>query len=125
MVPSLVPIRSRLGVAATPDSYQWFTETGRERAKSWRNEVTLRTLEMLMEYEPGSYIAKISPTPLMLVVAVNDTLAVADLAISAFNDALEPKRLVLLGGGHFDAYVSDFERAANPARDWFVTHLTH
>jgi len=56
----------------TQDSYQWFIETGRERAKSWRNEVTLRTLEMLMEYAPDSYIAKISPTPLMLVVAVND-----------------------------------------------------
>jgi uncharacterized protein len=50
-------------------------------------------------------------------------LTVAELAITAFNDALEPKRLVLLGGGHFDAYVSDFENAANPERDWFVTHL--
>jgi hypothetical protein len=38
----------------TQDSYQWFIETGRERAKSWRNEVTLRTLEMQMEYAPGS-----------------------------------------------------------------------
>jgi uncharacterized protein len=125
--PAMIPV-----VAADPwapsalpthDSYQWFIETSRERAKSWRNEVTLRTLEMLMEYEPGSYIARISPTPLMLVVAVNDTLTVAELAITAFNDALEPKRLVLLGGGHFDAYVSNFEDAANPARDWFVTHL--
>ncbi|MGZ3620512.1 MAG: acetylxylan esterase, partial [Candidatus Binataceae bacterium] len=107
----------------TPDSYQWFTDTSRERAKSWRNEVTLRTLEMLMEYEPGSYIAKISPTPLMMVVAVGDTLAAADMAIAAYNDALEPKRLVLLEGGHFDAYIADFDKAANPARDWFVTHL--
>jgi hypothetical protein len=44
----------------THDSYQWFIETSGERAKSWRNEVTLRTLEMLMEYEPGSYIARMS-----------------------------------------------------------------
>ena len=41
----------------------------------------------------------------------------------AFNEALEPKRLVLLEGGHFDAYIADFDKAANPARDWFVTHL--
>lgn len=125
--PAMMPVVAAdpLAPSALPthDSYQWFVETSRERAKSWRNEVTLRTLEMLMEYEPGSYIARISPTPLMLVVAVNDTLTVAELAITAFNDALEPKRLVLLGGGHFDAYVSDFEGAANPARDWFVTHL--
>ena len=126
-VPAMIPVVAADPLAPsalpTPDSYQWFIETGRERARSWRNEVTLRTLEMLMEYEPGSYIARISPTPLMLVVAVNDTLTVADLAISAFNEALEPKRLVLLEGGHFDAYVRDFEAAANSARDWFVTHL--
>jgi hypothetical protein len=37
--------------------------------------------------------------------------------------ALEPKRLELLPGGHFDAYVADFERASGAARDWFVEHL--
>src|SRR5258708_14717539 len=122
-VPVVAPDPQAPSALPTPDSYQWFTETGRERAKSWRNEVTLRTLEMVMEYEPGSYITKISPTPLMLVVAVGDTLAVADQAIAAFNDALEPKRLVLLEGGHFDAYVDDFGEAAHPARDWCVAHL--
>ena len=113
MIPVVAADPQAPSALPTPDSYQWFTETGRERAKSWRNEVTLRTLEMLMEYEPGSYIAKISPTPLMMVVAVGDTLAAADMAIAAYNDALEPKRLVLLEGGHFDAYVADFDKAAN------------
>jgi uncharacterized protein len=28
----------------TPDSWAWFTETGRTRAPSWRNEVTLRSV---------------------------------------------------------------------------------
>jgi uncharacterized protein len=125
--PAMIPVVAADPLAPsalpTPDSYQWFTDTGRQRAKSWRNEVTLRTLEMLMEYEPGSYIARISPTPLMMIVAVNDVLAVADLAIAAFNDALEPRKIVLLEGGHFDAYVNDFAKAANPARDWFATHL--
>ena len=91
---------------------------------AWRVvDPALKAGRPVLEYEPGSYIARISPTPLMLVVAVNDTLTVAELAITAFNDALEPKRLVMLGGGHFDAYVSDFGDAANPERDWFVTHL--
>ena len=35
----------------------------RGRAPSWRNEVTLRTLEIGLGYEPGSYIGLISPTP--------------------------------------------------------------
>jgi uncharacterized protein len=122
MIPVVASDPQAPSALPTSESYQFFIET-HERAKAWRNEVTLRTLEMLMEYEPGSYIAKVSPTPLMMIVAANDTLAVADLAIAAFNEALEPKRIVLLEGGHFDAYVSDFDNAANAARDWFKTHL--
>jgi uncharacterized protein len=122
MIPVVASDPQAPSALPTAESYQFFIET-HERAKAWRNEVTLRTLEMLMEYEPGSYIAKISPTPLMMIVAANDTLAVADLAIAAFNEALEPKRIVLLEGGHFEAYVNDFDKAANAARDWFKTHL--
>src|SRR5215471_9731532 len=46
----------------TPDSWQWFTETGKSRASAWRNEVTLQSVEMFTEYEPGAYIEWISPT---------------------------------------------------------------
>jgi alpha-beta hydrolase superfamily lysophospholipase len=35
----------------------------------------------------------------------------------------QPKKLVMLKGGHFDAYVADFEAASGAARDWFVEHL--
>lgn len=108
---------------ATPDSWQWFTETGKMRAPAWRNEVTLRSVEMFTEYEPGAYIEWISPTPLMLVVAAGDHLTVSDEALAAYNRALEPKRLVLLPDGHFDAYVKGFDLASRPARDWFVQHL--
>src|SRR5215468_8537703 len=46
----------------TPDSWQWFTETGKSRAPAWRNEVTLQSVEMFTEYEPGVYIEWVSPT---------------------------------------------------------------
>jgi fermentation-respiration switch protein FrsA (DUF1100 family) len=107
----------------TPDSWTWFTETGRSRAPSWRNEVTLRSVEMFMEYEPGTYVGFISPTPLMMVVALGDHLTVADLALAAYERALEPKRLVTLPGGHFDAYVAGFADASQAATEWFVQHL--
>ena len=90
-----------------------------------RNEVTLRSVEMFTEYEPGSYISFVSPTPLLLVVALGDHLTVVDEALAAYERALEPKKLVMLSGGHFDAYVKDFELASTPARDWFVTHLNN
>ena len=126
--PGMVPVVSEdpLGTAAlpTPDSYQWFTETGRTRAPAWRNEVTLRTVEMLMDYEPGAYIERVAPTPLLMVVAAKDHLTPADLALEAYTRALEPKRLELLPGGHFEAYVEPgFEQASRAATDWFVQHL--
>ncbi|MDI3339990.1 MAG: alpha/beta hydrolase, partial [Sphaerobacter sp.] len=126
--PAMVPVVAEdpLAPCALPtrDSWAWFSETGRTRAPSWRNEVTLRSVEMFMEYEPGVYLPWISPTPLLMIVAQADHLTPAELAIAAYARAHEPKRLVLLPGGHFDAYVRDFEAASGAARDWFVAHLT-
>jgi uncharacterized protein len=123
MIPVVAEDPMAPAVLPTPDSWAWFSETGRSRAPNWRNEVTLRSVEMFTEYEPGAYVRYVSPTPLLLVVAVKDHLTVADEALAAYEDALEPKRLVMLSGGHFDAYVADFEKAAGAARDWFVRHL--
>jgi fermentation-respiration switch protein FrsA (DUF1100 family) len=126
--PAMLPVVSEdpAGPAAlpTPDSWTFFTETGRTRAQSWRNEVTLRSVEMFMEYEPGSYVGFISPTPLMMVVALGDHLTVADQALAAYERALAPKRLVTLPSGHFDAYVAGFDAASRAATEWFVQHLT-
>ena len=107
----------------TSDSHEWFTTTAASCAPSWRNEVTLRTLEYGFGYEPGAYIGMISPTPLLLIVAVRDHLAVSDLAIAAYERAHEPKRLVLLSGGHFDAYVKEFDQSSGAALAWFGMHL--
>ncbi len=119
--PALLPVVSEdlFGAAAlpTPDSWTWFTETAKLRAPAWRNEVTLRSVEMFAEYEPAAYIPRISPTPLLLIPAREDHLTPAHLAIDAYEKALEPKKLVILPGGHFDAYVSGFEAASGAAND--------
>ena len=126
--PAMLPVVTAdpAGQAALPtaDSYEWFTKTGSNRAPSWKNEVTVRTVEMLMEYEPGSYVERINPTPLLMIIAAGDHLAVADEAFATYNRALEPKKLVILPGGHFDAYVGPgFQVASQAACDWFVEHL--
>ena len=84
--------------AANLGFWQWFTETARSRAPAWRNEVTLRSVEMFLEYEPGAHITHISPTPMMMVVALGDHLTVADEALAAYERALEPKRVMLPAG---------------------------
>lgn len=125
--PAMIPVVAEDPLAPsalpTPDSWRWFTETGQSRAPSWKNEVTLRSVEMFTEYEPGAYIEWVSPTPLLLVVALGDHLTVADEALAAFERAREPKKLVTLAGGHFDAYVKDFAAASAPAAEWFARHL--
>jgi hypothetical protein len=125
--PAMIPVVAEDPMAPsalpTGDSWQWFSATGRDRAPAWRNQVTLRTVELLGEYEPCDYVSRISPTPLLMVIAANDHLAMADEAFAAYHRALEPKRILVLSGGHFDAYVEDFERASGAARDWFREHL--
>jgi uncharacterized protein len=107
----------------TRDSWEWFSETGKTRATSWRNEVTLRSVEMFSEYEPIAYLPYISPTPLLMQPAIGDHLTPCDLAVAAYEKAREPKKLNILPGGHFDAYVKGFDDSSGPARDWFVRHL--
>jgi fermentation-respiration switch protein FrsA (DUF1100 family) len=125
--PVLVPVvdEDPLAPSALPtaDSWQWFTETGKTRAPAWLNEVTLRSVEMFTEYEPVTYLPYISPTPLLLAVAEGDHLVPVELAIAAYEKAHQPKELVILPGGHFDAYTVGFDASSGPARDWFVRHL--
>ncbi|MFO1099538.1 MAG: alpha/beta hydrolase [Xanthobacteraceae bacterium] len=74
-------------------------------------------------YEPGVWLPRVSPTPILLIVALGDTIAVADLALAAYERALEPKRLVTIPGGHFDAYLGHFARSSSAATEWFSEHL--
>lgn len=124
VIPAVAADPTEMSALPTPDSYEFFTSTAEERAPKWRNEVTLRTMEYFRGYEPGSYIPRIAPTPLLMIVAPLDRLASGQLATEAFETASHPKKLELLGGGHFDAYTGEgFEISSSAARDWFVTHL--
>ena len=46
--------------------------------------------------------------------------------LETYKRALEPKRLVLFAGGHFDAYLDaylkEFDVASGAARHWFLEH---
>jgi len=64
-----------------------------------------------------------------MIVARQDELTPTDLALAAYEDALEPKKLVLIDGGHFTPYLRPGQDAAGfvAARDaavaWFAEHL--
>ncbi|WP_322045066.1 alpha/beta hydrolase [Paraburkholderia sp. J67] len=107
---------------AGADSHAFFAGTT-AFAPNWRNEVTLRSAELSRENEPGVHIARISPTPLLMIVADADTLTATDLCLRAYKDALQPKQLTMIAGGHFTPYVEHFETTSRSAAEWFQCHL--
>lgn len=116
MAPSALP---------TPDSYAWFIGTHELRAPSFVNSCTLRSIERFSEYQPGAYLRLIAPTPLLMCVAADDVLTPTKIAVDGFHDAREPKKLVVLPGGHFDAYVDGFAASSGVQVEWFSEHLLH
>jgi hypothetical protein len=89
----------------------------------WENSVTLRSTRAARMYEPGTWVSRVSPTPLLMIVGLHDTITVADLALSAYEQALQPKKLVTIDGDHFDPYLAGFADASGAAIMWFTEHL--
>ncbi|WP_413711713.1 alpha/beta hydrolase [Rhizobium sp. Rhizsp82] len=117
-------VSSDLSIAAsyrTPDAISFYTQTVPEGA--WENNVTVRSTRLARMYEPGTWVPRVSPTPLLMVVAMDDTITVTDLALAAYERALEPKKLVTIKGGHFDPYLDEFRAASSAAVAWFTKHL--
>jgi fermentation-respiration switch protein FrsA (DUF1100 family) len=110
-------------VLNTSDSFQWFTETHKKKAPRWENRVTVESIEKFIEYSPAVYLSRVSPTPFLMMVAENDILTPTDLAVAGFDKALEPKKLVILPGGHFDAYVNGFSLSSGNAIAWYKQWL--
>lgn len=91
--------------------------------QGFTNEITLRSLEMSWENEPAVNIARVSPTPLLMIVADEDEATPSDLALGAYNQALEPKQLLIVKGGHFSPYKEHFNQTSGAALAWFKEHL--
>lgn len=89
----------------------------------WENEVTVRSTRAARMYEPGVWITRVSPTPLLMVVAEDDRVTLTDLNLAAYERALEPKKLALIPGGHFTPYLDQFPLAEAAATTWFRQHL--
>ncbi|KAK4951609.1 hypothetical protein LTR10_010586 [Elasticomyces elasticus] len=113
--PGKIPVvhENPLEMSSMPsaDSYQFFSMW--EKKSNWKNEVTIRSIELLRANDPAHGIHRISPTPLLMTVAQDDVLTPPDLALEAFSRAREPKQLHIIPGGHFDGYAGfNFERNA-------------
>jgi uncharacterized protein len=106
----------------SPDAVKVYHQTVPEGVH-YENKVTVRSIRAARMYEPGQWVSRVSPTPLLMIIGLNDTITLADTGLAAYERALQPKKLVTIPGGHFDAYHSHFETSSGAARDWFLEHL--
>jgi len=110
------------GFLDQPESAEWFLAAGGP-GTGWANEVTVR-FSADPPFDPGACIERLAPTPLLMVVAADDRVAAADMALSAFAVASEPKQLEIIPGHHFSAYDGPgFAVAARAATEFLRRHL--
>jgi hypothetical protein len=65
----------------------------------WHNVVTVRSIRAARMYEPGTWISRVSPTPLLMIAGLHATITVSDLALAAYERALQPKNCSQLRAG--------------------------
>ena len=104
-------------------SWRYFNQFVASGRAHWDNRITLRSLDHRLDYDAVRVIARVAPTPLLMIVADADEITPTSLALDAYARAREPKQLVLIPGHHYRPYVEDFTRASHAARDWFLAHL--
>ena len=117
-IPVVTDIPEKSAIMRIPSAYAFFTSV-----KTWENKVTLRSVENSGEFEPINYVKRISPIPILFIVAKNDTINTTDLALKAYSKSREPKRLVLIEGDHFAPYVEQFDVCASAATSWYQSHF--
>ena len=108
----------------TPDSYRWFTETrtscapprGATRSPCARWRCSASTSPTATSTASRRHRCSCSSPR-------TTCLTPTELALASYQKAREPKKLVMLPGGHFDAYTKGFDQSMVPARDWFLEHL--
>ncbi len=91
---------------------------------TFRNEMTLESLEHVLTWAPVNFIHRLAPTPLLMVTGVDDEVHAVEEVLKAYDRAYEPKRLELL---RFDEFGLSIEpglgQSMNLAIDFFWQHL--
>ena len=105
------------------EAYDFFMST-KEFAPNWRNQLTMESREKIREFDTISSVHLLSPTPLLLITAENDSLVPYDTIMTVYNKISEPKAIANLPITHFDIYREPWlSKAAGTAINWYRKHL--
>ncbi len=102
-----------------------FLEEGEKNLKTWRPDITLESVEKVIEFNPSSVIHQIAPRPLLIVTtAGHDMIHPIEQILEAYNKAREPKRLALLPYDQTGLYEEPGRsEAVGEAITWFQKYL--
>jgi hypothetical protein len=124
--PRLVAITAPPGTESVlgPDGYEWH-HRNETRHASFENAIAAHSLDRIVPYDPGAFAEDISPTPLLMILANDDTTTPPAVAQGVFDRAGEPKQLVRFAGDHYDVYENDsvVQRCIHSATHFLTTHL--
>jgi len=111
---------------ADRDSYDFGTYAQATVAPAWRNELTMSSIEAILDHAPGRFIDMVAPRPLLMILAKGDVIVPPETNREAFARAGEPKRLLEIEGGHYAVYIGPgADEAAEAATQWFTEHLVN
>lgn len=100
----------------------FYAELPEERRRTWRNRVTMLSLERYASYNPGHELRAPS-IPLLVIYADADTITPADLirqAVAGWGPNVTPLELA---GGHYAVYGAARTRAAAEAAEFLAAAL--
>jgi fermentation-respiration switch protein FrsA (DUF1100 family) len=92
---------------------------------TWRDQITLESIERILEFSPVAVVDRMTPRPLMIVTTSGyDVVHPVDMVVEAYERAGEPKRLVLLPFDQLDLYAEPgMGIALGYAAEFFTEHL--
>jgi fermentation-respiration switch protein FrsA (DUF1100 family) len=91
---------------------------------TFRNQITLESMEQVLLWAPIHLVHRLAPTPLLLVTGVDDQVHAIDEVLRAYDRAWEPKRLELLQVDEFGLSIEPgLGQSMNLAAEFFDQHL--
>ena len=95
-----------------------------ELLPTFRNQMTVESLEHVLLWAPVQFIPRLAPTPLLLVTGVDDQVHAIDEVLRSYELAFQPKRLELLAVDEFGLSIEPgLGQSMSLAVEFFNQHL--
>ncbi|MEH3131006.1 MAG: alpha/beta fold hydrolase [Mycolicibacterium neoaurum] len=99
-----------------------FVENAIKDLPSFRNEITISTLDHLFEMEVRAYAERITQ-PLLMILAAQDTVAPVEEAREMYDRIPQPKDLIEYPGQHYEILSNHFPEIIARSAKWLADVL--